>query len=77
MLVHLQLIDLESRQVREQYLRVDAVHLRVHVGNGCGSYVEVRLDRANLQHGVQDLHPLPRLPRTMALQLIHRLEDVG
>ena len=77
MLVHLQSKDLESTQVREQYLRADVVHLKAHVGNGCGSYVEALLDQEDLQRGVQDLHPWLRPLSTTAHQLIHRLVDVG
>ena len=72
MLVHLQSKDLESTQVREQYLHAGVVHLRVRVGNGCGNCVEVQLGRANLQRGAQDLHPWLLLPRTTAHQLIHQ-----
>ena len=57
MLVHLQSKDLESTPMRERYLRADAVHLRAHVGSGCGNYVEALLDQANLQRGVQGQHP--------------------
>ena len=54
MLVRRQSIDQVLAQVRAQYLRADVDHQKVRVGNGCGSYVAIQLDQADLQRDAQE-----------------------
>ena len=57
MLVRRRSIDQVLAQVRAQYLRVDVDHQKVRAGNGCGNYVAIQLDQANLQHDAQEHRP--------------------